>query len=56
MNEEPVNVFDADTAREIIAMKAFNLGMEPEKIEALDAVVCIMLNITDPVPLNFPDY
>lgn len=56
MSEELVSVFDADTAREIIAMKAINLGMEPEKVEELDAVVCAMLNITEPDPLNFPDY
>ena len=46
---------DADMAREIIALKAIDLGMTPEKVESLDAVVCAMLRISNPDPLTFLD-
>jgi hypothetical protein len=46
---------DLDLAREIIVLKAKDLGMDDEAIDALDAVICKMLNIDDPDPFIFPD-
>ena len=46
---------DLDLAREFIVLKAKDLGLDDEAIEALDAVIYEMLNIEDPDPFIFPD-
>lgn len=45
-------MFDSDTQREIIILKAQDLGIEAEDIEALDEIVCKVLGIKDPEPLT----
>lgn len=47
-------MFDADLAREIIILKAKDLGLDNEDLEQLDRVVCKMLDIDDAAPLIFP--
>lgn len=44
-------MFDKGTQREIIMLKAKDLEMSDEALEALDATVCAMLGIEDPEPL-----
>jgi len=44
-------MLDPETQREIILLKAQNLGIDAEDIEALDEVVCKVLGIEDPEPL-----
>lgn len=46
---------DADLAREIIVLKAKDLGLDDDALQALDEVICKMLGITDPAPFIFPD-
>ena len=45
---------DVDLARELIILKAKDLGMDDESLDALDEVVCKMLGIKDADPLIFP--
>jgi len=47
-------MFDAETIREMIALKAKDLGLGDEELEQLDEAVCAMLDIEDPDPLTFP--
>ena len=47
-------MLDADLAREIIVLKAKDLGLDDSELEQLDEVVCMMLDIEDPDPLIFP--
>lgn len=47
-------MIDADLARELIILKAKDLGMEENKLDALDELVCKMLEIDDADPLIFP--
>lgn len=47
-------MFDAGTIREVIALKAKDLGLSDEDLEQLDETVCAMLDIEDPDPLTFP--
>ena len=44
-------MLDSDTQREIIMLKAQDLGLDEAAIEALDEVVCKVLGIEDPEPL-----
>lgn len=46
---------DAELSREIILLKAKDLGLDDAALEQLDAVVCKMLDIDDPDPITFPD-
>lgn len=46
---------DLDLAREIILLKAKDLGLDEEALDALDAVICKMLDIEDADPITFPD-
>ena len=48
------NMLEVDLARELIALKARDLGLEDEEVEQLDEVVCKVLGIEDPDPLIFP--
>ena len=43
---------DADLARELIVLKAKDLGMNDEKLDELDKVICKMLGIEDAISLN----
>lgn len=45
---------DVELAREMIVLKAKDLGLSDKKLDALDAVVCAFLSIEDPEPLIFP--
>mgnify|MGYP001251423289 CR=1 FL=1 len=47
-------MLDADLAREIIVLKAKDLGLDDSELEQLDEVVCMVLDIEDPDPLIFP--
>jgi|GEM_PF-3485864 len=47
-------MIDVDLARELIVLKAKDLGLDEEQLESLDAVVCKMLEIEDVDPLIFP--
>ena len=44
-------MLDSDTQREIIMLKAQDLGLDEGAIESLDEVVCKVLGIEDPEPL-----
>tara|TARA_R110000796_G_C14533664_1_gene432159 strand:- start:205 stop:396 length:192 start_codon:yes stop_codon:yes gene_type:complete len=46
---------DPDLVRELIALKAKELGLEDEGVDELDALVCKLLHIEFPYPLNWPD-
>lgn len=45
-------MLDPDTQREIMMLKAQDLGLNEGAIEALDEVVCKVLGIEDPEPLT----
>ncbi len=45
---------DVDLAREIIVLKAKDLGLDDIALERLDEVVCAVLDIEDADPLIFP--
>jgi hypothetical protein len=45
---------DVEMAREIIVLKAKDLGLGDDALEQLDAVICAMLGIEDADPLIFP--
>lgn len=44
-------MLEAELAREIIALKAKDLGMDDAELEQLDEVICKVLGIDDPDPL-----
>ena len=44
-------MLDSDTQREIILLKAQDLGVNADDIAALDEVICSVLGIEDPEPL-----
>ena len=46
---------DPDLVRELIALKAKELGLNDEGVDELDALVCKLLHIEFPYPLNWPD-
>ena len=46
---------DPDLVRELIALKAKELGLNEEGVDELDALVCKLLDIEFPYPLNWPD-
>ena len=48
------NSIDVDMAREIIILKAKDLGLDDIALERLDEVVCAVLDIEDADPLIFP--
>ena len=45
---------DVNLSRELIILKAKDLGMDDEDLDALDEVVCKMLGIEDADPFIFP--
>jgi hypothetical protein len=47
-------MLDADLARELIILKAKDLGLDDSELDQLDEVVCMALDIEDPDPLIFP--
>ena len=47
-------MIDVDLPRELIILKAKDLGMEDDNLDALDELVCKMLEINDADPLIFP--
>jgi len=48
-------MIDVDLARELIILKAKDLGLGEKALQELDSTVCKMLNIEDPEPFIFPD-
>lgn len=47
-------MFDVEAIREVIVLKAKDLGLSDKELEQLDETVCMMLDIEDPDPLIFP--
>jgi hypothetical protein len=47
-------MIDVDLTRELIILKAKDLGIEDDSLDALDELVCKMLEIDDADPLIFP--
>ncbi len=47
-------MLDADLARELIILKAKDLGLDDSELDQLDEAVCMVLGIEDPDPLIFP--
>ncbi len=47
-------MIDVDLTRELIILKAKDLGMEDDSLDALDELVCKMLEIDNADPLIFP--
>ena len=47
-------MIDVDLARELIILKAKDLGLSDDDLQSLDDVVCKMLNIEKPEPFIFP--
>jgi len=45
---------DVDLARELIILKAKDLGMDDESLNELDEVVCNILGIKDADPFIWP--
>lgn len=54
MRKEVAVDIDVDMAREIILLKAKDLGLDDDALDRLDAVICAMLGIEDADPLIFP--
>jgi hypothetical protein len=48
------NEIDVNLARELIVLKAKDLGLDETAIERLDGVICAVLGIEDADPLIFP--
>jgi len=44
-------LLDAETVREMMYLKAVDLGIEPEIVEQLDVSLCGVLGIDDPEPI-----
>ena len=47
-------MIDVELARELIYLKAKDLGLDEEQLESLDRVVCSRLKIEDPDPFIYP--
>lgn len=47
-------MIDVDLARELIVLKAKDLGLEDEKLDQMDELVCELLGIEVADPLIFP--
>jgi len=47
-------MIDVDLARELIVLKAKDLGLEDEKLDQMDELVCELLGIEDADPFIFP--
>jgi hypothetical protein len=47
-------MIDVDLARELIVLKAKDLGLEDENLDQMDELVCELLGIEDADPLIFP--
>ena len=47
-------MIDVDLARELIVLKSKDLGLEDEKLDQMDELVCELLGIEDADPLIFP--
>ena len=47
-------MIDVDLARELIVLKSKDLGLEDEKLDQIDELVCELLGIEDADPLIFP--
>ena len=47
-------MIDVDLARELIVLKAKDLGLEDEKLDQIDELVCELSGIEDADPLIFP--
>jgi hypothetical protein len=47
-------MIDVDLARELIVLKSKDLGLEGEKLDQMDELVCELLGIEDADPLIFP--
>lgn len=47
-------LIDMETARELIILKAKDLGLDDEKLDQLDDTVCGLLGLEDADPLIFP--
>jgi hypothetical protein len=47
-------MIDAELARELIVLKAKDLGLDDNELVQLDEVVCKMLGIENSDPLIFP--
>ena len=47
-------MIDVDLARELIVLKAKDLGLEDEKLDQIDELVCELLGIEDADPLILP--
>jgi hypothetical protein len=48
------SMIDVDLARELIVLKAKDLGLEDEKLDQMDELVCELLGIEAADPLIFP--
>lgn len=51
---EDLPEIDVDLARELIILKAKDLGLDDDDLDDLDEVVCQMLKIKDAEPFIFP--
>ena len=47
-------MIDAETARELIILKAKDLGLDDEKLDQLDETVCALLELENADPLIYP--
>ena len=47
-------MIDVDLAREMIYLKAKDLGLDEEQLESLDTLVCSQLKILNPDPFIYP--
>ena len=47
-------LIDMETARELIILKAKDLGLDDKKLDQLDDTVCGLLGLEDADPLIFP--
>ena len=54
MGPKEIEMIDVDLAREMIYLKAKDLGLDDEKLESLDTLVCSQLKIEDPDPFIYP--
>jgi hypothetical protein len=48
-------MFDAETIREVILLKAHDLGLEDSALQQLNETICAVLEIEDADPIIFPD-
>ena len=47
-------MIDVELAREMIYLKAKDLGLDEEQLESLDTLLCSQLKIVDPDPFIYP--